>query len=494
MAASRAKDTPKVTASEAKRFHWLMGTHQIYLGNILAGVLNVTFANSPWPTHQWMLFRPKGEYLEDLVAEANDDPKYDDKIKECIKAGKKAPWAIVEHWYAALMAEGLAAFIVFNCKNNLFKDAWPENHLLATVVYLIAGLGSAYAIYASTKRKWVESSFPAVMAAGLLSTICLIFMDKGGVSPKRARQIFIIKKWLPAFACSATRRYKKKPSKLTTLKHRKLGLILVLILFPLNLWTMKYWFRNGVTGLAQGTFTTGLPYKEFHYCVRKYPKTYFGAAKMLTLDFLGKDKYKNKKAVQFAAAIQVEVYIPLLEEEMTPKEAREILQVEEGADKKRLHKAYRDASRRYHPDKYSGGKEEAEKMQEKVGIARTILGFYPDRFDDAKAQVAIGVARFLGRDIPAEFLHKVEKKPTEVDLDDDDSILMLAETQCEAMLNMYMKLVNEDLVDLGMALGATPDCLTLAQNFKDMARIEVALQKGEEPVPFILEAEVEEES
>ena len=56
----------KVTGPETRRYHNLMGTHLIYLGNVLAGVLNVTFAEAPWPTWMWIWLRgPKGEYLED---------------------------------------------------------------------------------------------------------------------------------------------------------------------------------------------------------------------------------------------------------------------------------------------------------------------------------------------------------------------------------------------------------------------------------------------
>ena len=48
----------------------------------------------------------------------------------------------------------------------------------------------------------------------------------------------------------------------------------------------------------------------------------------------------------------------------------------------RLHKAYRDASRTWHPDKHPDNVKFAEEMQEKISQCKTFLGYYNDRYED----------------------------------------------------------------------------------------------------------------
>ena len=416
-----------------------------------------------------MAFMFSKEHARNLCREANDDPAYDDEVKEKMKSGEKPPLNVSELLYASDMAFGVSSFIVFNCKNNIFPGIFDTNHGLSTMIYLIAGLGSAYLIWRTTRTKWTESSLPAVMIAGLISTVCLIFLDKGS-PPKVAKYLKYVRMYLPCLVALLTRRYKKTPTpKATTTEHRKAGAILFLILFNLNLFTMKHWARQGVVDIVQGKFSTGLPLTEMNHVLERYAGkgNYYKASRMLTKDLMGKDKWKLKKAEQFYASLYAECYMPWNEEEMTPFEARSILEVDTEADKKRLHKAYRDASRKWHPDKYNGpgGSEYAELMQEKISIARTVLGYYKDRFEDGIIWARVFRAQMKGESYKNP-LEKEEKPALHLDPNDPKDQEYMAENMCEMMRDHYRKLYLQDQIDIGEV--EETSCKALAENFQKM--------------------------
>ena len=59
--------------------------------------------------------------FKDDGREANDDPAYDDEVKEN-QGQEEATFRLADHWYAALMTAGLSKFLIFNLKYNVFPE------------------------------------------------------------------------------------------------------------------------------------------------------------------------------------------------------------------------------------------------------------------------------------------------------------------------------------------------------------------------------------
>ena len=455
------------TLKKTKFYYTLFGLHHIYLGNLIKGVLFASFLD-PWPCFGWMVGAPSTwkTYYKNLVREANDDPTYDDEIKERIKNGKRPGLNLIDHYYCAFMAPNIIRFIIFNCKYNIFPD-W--NDAVATIIYLVTGLGTAFSVWACTQSKWVESSLQAVMIAGFISTVCLIFLDKGA-DPKYILYMVPTRDYLPILASFLTRRYKKTPSKFTGREHSKLGFILFLILMPTNALTTNNWIRSGTMSLLSGKMVNhGLPIKETFDTVQRIAGTPMltRGFKLAFIDIHGKDKWRRKKAEKLIASLYAECYHPWNEEEMTPYVARGILEVDIGVEGKKLHKTYRDASRKWHPDKYDGDVKYAELMQEKISQAKTVLGLYNERFEDGLAY-ADQWRRYWNPN--SQYLASTKKKEEgeRISLDDPAAIKYLAEAHCDQMKTMYKFLYEKDLMDVG---SEEADCTTLAENFQQLLNL-----------------------
>lgn len=477
MSATEGKSKPAVpTYWGAVKWWFLYGLHHVYLGNLLKGVLFTVFID-PMPNMTWwflsgpIIFR---KYYKELVRQANDDPTYDDEIKEKIKAGSRPPFEILNHIYASSMNLGIIKFMIFVFKYNVFPD-WPNS--VATLVYLMTGMTCAYCVWAATATKWAQGNLTAAMGAGLVSTVAMIFLDKGA-PPTYVRNLITVRDWSVPVACGLTRTYKKTPSKVTTgstAKDKKIAFYLVLILFPTNLIVTNNWVRNGTYQLLSGqVLNHGIPFAETHHVVKTFAKgSYVQAARMALLHINVKDRVRRKKAEKMIATFYAEVYKPFDEEEMTPLKARALLEVEVGADDKKIRRAYRDASRKWHPDKHPNDVQMAEAMQEKVGAAKTVLGYYNDRYNDGLVYCDEFRNWWLGR--RSKFSAQPEQKEQKtIHMSKEEYIKYLAENACDELKGMYNAVYLQDLMDLG----EDPDCTTLAENIQIL---QTAYQTGQVP-------------
>ena len=338
MAAASSPKPARASMLGATFWFFCFGLHNLYLGNLWKGLLFTTFLepypNGPWFfAGPWMGFRS----FKDDVREANDDPAYDDEVKEKIKAKKRPPFRLADHWYAALMTAGLSKFLIFNLKYNVFPE-WGD--IIATISYLATGMFCAFCVWKSTQTKWEQGNFLLVMVAGVFSTMALIFLDKGA-PPKYIEYLMYTKEYLPAFACMISRSYRKAPHKSTSLKHRKLGFVLYLLMWPTYHCSTNNWIRNGFGQILSGkALNHGLPLAETHYVVGKHAKGSYLKAWHLLNPIYGDlwhptDKWKRKQAEKLIASFYAEAFRPWELEEITPMEARKLLKVDVGADKKR---------------------------------------------------------------------------------------------------------------------------------------------------------------
>ncbi|QDZ19055.1 J domain-containing protein [Chloropicon primus] len=457
---AKAKKSP---ATNSGVLFWYLcgGLHHIYLGNVVKGVLFATFLDPYYPSTMWFCGLFCFGWFGNLVREANDDPKYDDEIKEKIKAGKKPSFELIDHFYASYMIEGLSRFIIFNFKYNFFPE-WPD--MIATLVYLFTGLLCSYCVYASTASKWAHGSLPLVMVSGLLSTVAMVFLDKGA-PPRYIPYLISFKEYLPPIVCLLTRRYKKTPSKYTTREHTKLGFIVFLLLWPSYHISTNNWIRNGTVQLLTGkALNHGLPLAEVSHVVGKHAKgSYITAGRMLMWDMYSDKKWTRKPGEKLFAALYAEAYMPWDSEEMTPLEARELLKVDIGADKKKLHKAYRDASRTWHPDKHPDNVKHAEMMQGKISEAKTVLGYYDERVEDGFVHCDEW-RRGWGEDFKYKASTRVTQEDNVVHLTKEEMIPFLAENYCAQMKEMYAAIYLQDLLDLG----EEPECLQLAEHISEI--------------------------
>ncbi len=331
-------------------YYYFFGLHHIYLGNVVKGVLYCAFLD-PWPCFFWFVsgVYVNRTYYKNLVRLANDDPTYDDEIKERIKAKKSPRWDIFDHFYAAYMSQNVIHFIVFAAKFHLFPE-WSDS--VATVMYLTAGLVSGYAVWACTASKWAAGSLPAVMGASIVTTFALIFLDKGA-PPEYVDALYYVKSYLTAAVCFLTRSYKKTPSRhaMDGLENRRKGAYAFLFLFGLHWLTVNTQARNITYNIVTtGRPGTKIPTDALFPVVKKFANGKFSTAlQMFVFDVHDDDKWKRQKAEKMIATGYAEFLVPWEEEEMTPMRARELLGVDTEADKKRIHKAYRDASRKYVP-------------------------------------------------------------------------------------------------------------------------------------------------
>lgn len=115
----------------------------------------------------------------------------------------------------------------------------------------------------------------------------------------------------------------------------------------------------------------------------------------------------------------------------------------------------------------------AEAMQEKVGAAKTVLGYYNDRYNDGLVYCDEFRNWWLGR--RSKFSAQPEQKEQKtIHMSKEEYIKYLAENACDELKGMYNAVYLQDLMDLG----EDPDCTTLAENIQIL---QTAYQTGQVP-------------